>query len=501
MGTIATRGVRALFARAKCDFSRFFGDQAHWQEARFDVRAVADRLILGTAARAPPNFLACLDFHDASSATSDQRPIQIIIFRRHLAPIDRHRPTLESNDQLLDRGVARERTKTQPRPPWAPNLSKWTVTGTLVRYCYPRKQVTAITGLKTSALLPTLPSEVQEHSMAEETTMIASALGAEHGVQRRTGRVMLAVLCGEITGRVFTLTGRESVIGRGDTAEVCVPGGDISRKHAKVILDVDGIAKIIDLKSTNGSFVNSRRVEVEVLREGDRVRIGKTTTVDVRYEYFENAANQSPGKADPKLGAGLAKPGDPSKPLAAGKRDYQQILTAFQHTLTIRKHRLGEHHPSVAAILDDIGNVMAEQGLYDDALDYYLQALSIYEDTNADTPVPEMAHTLVHVGEAKLGKKQPRHAVSPLTRAIQLLEERAAGPTELAPARFALARAMHGVGESAAKVVELGTNAREGFAAGDKRARAMVVDVEMWMSKEVGISLSGDAAARRAGRL
>jgi pSer/pThr/pTyr-binding forkhead associated (FHA) protein len=64
------------------------------------------------------------------------------------------------------------------------------------------------------------------------------------------------------------------IIGRGPDAGLRLEGEKVSRHHAEIrYWDGDYVMK--DLHATNGTFVNDRRVEVAVIRPGDRVRIGE----------------------------------------------------------------------------------------------------------------------------------------------------------------------------------------------------------------------------------
>ena len=69
--------------------------------------------------------------------------------------------------------------------------------------------------------------------------------------------------------------GRRTRIGRGPDNEVVLDTKHISRYHA-VLLAGPVHTTIEDLKSTNGVFVNGRRVSRQVLKDGDRVTVGKT---------------------------------------------------------------------------------------------------------------------------------------------------------------------------------------------------------------------------------
>ena len=88
--------------------------------------------------------------------------------------------------------------------------------------------------------------------------------------------VALEVTEGEDRSRTFRVERSRILIGRGD---VDVPLSDrkISRRHAS--LEVYGASYVLlkDLGSTNGTFVNDRRVTSAELQDGDLIRLGETT--------------------------------------------------------------------------------------------------------------------------------------------------------------------------------------------------------------------------------
>jgi peptidoglycan hydrolase CwlO-like protein len=69
--------------------------------------------------------------------------------------------------------------------------------------------------------------------------------------------------------------GRRTRIGRGHDNELVLDTKHVSRYHA-VLLAGPANTSIEDLNSTNGVFVNSKRVTRQVLKDGDRVTIGRT---------------------------------------------------------------------------------------------------------------------------------------------------------------------------------------------------------------------------------
>ena len=64
-------------------------------------------------------------------------------------------------------------------------------------------------------------------------------------------------------------------IGRSRSCDLRLPGGDASRKHAEITGGPDGFT-ITDLGSTNGTYVNDRRVQTHLLQPGDRIEIGNS---------------------------------------------------------------------------------------------------------------------------------------------------------------------------------------------------------------------------------
>ena len=75
---------------------------------------------------------------------------------------------------------------------------------------------------------------------------------------------------------VFHLVDGENRIGRSASNEIHIPAEKISRHHARLLVAGDNI-ELIDLGSTNGTFVNEARLEKNtptLLQVGDEVRFG-----------------------------------------------------------------------------------------------------------------------------------------------------------------------------------------------------------------------------------
>jgi pilus assembly protein CpaF len=66
----------------------------------------------------------------------------------------------------------------------------------------------------------------------------------------------------------------EITIGRVDENDICLPKGNISKKHTKIVVK-DGKIIVLDLKSTNGTYVNGKKLGgPQVITPTDKVYIG-----------------------------------------------------------------------------------------------------------------------------------------------------------------------------------------------------------------------------------
>jgi predicted component of type VI protein secretion system len=68
--------------------------------------------------------------------------------------------------------------------------------------------------------------------------------------------------------------GAIKTVGRAPRADFIVDAALVSRLHCRLTA-TDGGLEVVDLKSTNGTFINDKRVSKASLAAGDKLRVGR----------------------------------------------------------------------------------------------------------------------------------------------------------------------------------------------------------------------------------
>lgn len=103
-------------------------------------------------------------------------------------------------------------------------------------------------------------------------------VAAEEGSEDRSTRMRAAVpryvlrgVSGPTFGRSFGVGG-EMVLGRQTDCDVCVPTGEVSRRHARIKPGPDGVL-VEDLDSANGTYINGKRIHSGMLHPGEELAL------------------------------------------------------------------------------------------------------------------------------------------------------------------------------------------------------------------------------------
>ncbi len=150
----------------------------------------------------------------------------------------------------------------------------------------------------------------------------------EYAEDERTelGTPYLEILRGAPPGPPHRLAPGAFVVGREPGVDVRLDVDGVSRKHARVTVEPSGDARIVDLSSRNGTFLNGRRISDASLRDGDELRVGP---VSLRLVYIPTPSKDQPASAErdrsptgPKeiqrtAGSAGAPPGAPARAVPA----------------------------------------------------------------------------------------------------------------------------------------------------------------------------------------
>lgn len=85
----------------------------------------------------------------------------------------------------------------------------------------------------------------------------------------------VVILNGTGKGQDFRLVTGKNVMGTAADCDIVLPDKYMSSRHA-VLRHEEGTFMLVDLDSTNGTYVNEHKVSKEELIDNDRIRLGRT---------------------------------------------------------------------------------------------------------------------------------------------------------------------------------------------------------------------------------
>jgi hypothetical protein len=156
---------------------------------------------------------------------------------------------------------------------------------------------------------------------------------------------------GPDAGRVYEVA-QAAILGRLDTSDIPVKDGKASREHAKIYKQGEQFA-IVDLNSSNGTFVNGEKITKRILKNGDEIAIG---TVRLVFELPEPQPKQAARKGlDEAFETAKKGPGVPGPAAAAagGGKPGDIVLKSHQ---PIQVHRIKPGSPLLGIDLDQLSD-------------------------------------------------------------------------------------------------------------------------------------------------
>jgi two-component system cell cycle response regulator len=127
--------------------------------------------------------------------------------------------------------------------------------------------------------------------MDEETRVLATTPKPVPSGGRRNACLVHIYPSGPTMGSRYPLGETPLILGRDEECHIRLVDDSVSRRHACIKPGPEGHS-VLDLQSTNGTFVNDRRVQLAPLKDGDYLRIGTgifrfLAGGNIESEYYE----------------------------------------------------------------------------------------------------------------------------------------------------------------------------------------------------------------------
>src|SRR5450755_1786842 len=122
-------------------------------------------------------------------------------------------------------------------------------------------------------------------SAPTDSTATKPAVPPESDREQKRNLAYLVVLAGVSAGEMFKLQADKTVVGRGPTVGVRLNDEGVSREHCQFMREGEKII-VVDLGSTNGTFVNGIKVDRKELADGDKIMVGSTTILKFTYHDY-----------------------------------------------------------------------------------------------------------------------------------------------------------------------------------------------------------------------
>ena len=133
---------------------------------------------------------------------------------------------------------------------------------------------------------PVDPGRTSGRPPGGDATRVRGGIDAAGTTVVSKGSSRLEVVAG-MEAKSFGLTKAKYVVGRAAGNDIQLPEDSVSSRHAQ-LEKTGGSWRLTDLQSTNGTFVNGRRIDSVELKPGDRIRFG-----DVGVKFSEDAPQQA----------------------------------------------------------------------------------------------------------------------------------------------------------------------------------------------------------------
>jgi len=118
--------------------------------------------------------------------------------------------------------------------------------------------------------------------------------------------------------RDFLLPSETTILGRRPDSTLQIPSRDVSRQHCQITIGDDAVV-VKDLGSSNGTYVNGKRVAEKKLAPGDRLQVGPVVFV---VQIDGRPATVRPADTEVPAAAGAGGPRDEEEAIDLDTADF-----------------------------------------------------------------------------------------------------------------------------------------------------------------------------------
>lgn len=111
----------------------------------------------------------------------------------------------------------------------------------------------------------------------EEQTIIQENPGKKKKLSFLSGRGVVVTLSSENLGKTYIIDREEILIGRDPSCHIRLGDPQVSKVHSRITVEEDTIFRLEDLGSTNGTFLNKKKLAKPTqIHYSDRIVLGST---------------------------------------------------------------------------------------------------------------------------------------------------------------------------------------------------------------------------------
>jgi two-component system, cell cycle response regulator len=130
---------------------------------------------------------------------------------------------------------------------------------------------------------------LDDKTQKDKTSVIESKTLNVKLQEAKKNKPFLRQMTGTFIGRKYPLNADSTIVGRDPGIAITVQDKSVSRQHAEIVFKAeDGSIEVVDMNSTNGTFINDIKIKTGLAHHGDIIRFG-----NIMFKYFSEGDIES----------------------------------------------------------------------------------------------------------------------------------------------------------------------------------------------------------------